>query len=172
MKNLTNSFDSKIKYQKYSHYLLPIAIEPLNYGKLIEQFANKYIIQLNTSNIFVIKAVDNDNFIKFYRKGDLMIEFIDSKITDKMFIRTIFDQKFTFENSKLITTEILSGQEYIKIYTDINPLYQDTDAIELKPLYDDTKSISITQTELPAFLRADDYIPLFSFLLKNIKDPL
>lgn len=112
MKNLTNTFDSKIKYQKYSHYLLPIAIEPLNYGKLIEQFGNKYIIQLNTSNILVIKVVDNNNFIKFYRKGDLMIDFIDSKLTDKMFTRTIFDRKFTFENNKLITTEILSGQEY------------------------------------------------------------
>jgi hypothetical protein len=123
MKNLSNNFDRQIKYQKYSHYLLPIAIEPLKYGKLIEQFENKYIIQLNTSNFLVIKVVNNDNLIKFYRKGDLMIEFTDSKITENMFTRIIFDQKFTFENNKLITTEILAGQEFIKIYEDINPLY-------------------------------------------------
>ena len=122
MTNFTNNFDRQIKYQKYSHYLLPIAIEPLKYGKLIEQLENKYIIQLNTSNILVIKTVDNDNFIRFYRKGDLMIEFIDSKVTENIFTRIIFDQKFTFENNKLITTEILNGQEFIKIYEDINPL--------------------------------------------------
>ena len=37
----------KMKYQNYSHYKLPITINPLEYGKLIEQIDNKYIIQLN-----------------------------------------------------------------------------------------------------------------------------
>lgn len=127
MKNLTHNFDTKIKYQKYSHYLLPIAINPLEYGKLIEQFGNKYIIQLNTSNILVIKTLDNENFIRFFRKGDLMIEFIDTKISDIKFTRTISDQRFTFEKNKLITTEILSQDKSINIFTEIN-----TDAIQLK----------------------------------------
>jgi len=120
MKNLTHNFDTKIKYQKYSHYLLPIAINPLDYGKLIEQFGNKYIIQLNTSNILVIKTLDKENFIRFFRKGDLMIEFIDTKISKIKFTRTISDQRFTFEKNKLISTEILSQDKSINIFSGIN----------------------------------------------------
>jgi DNA polymerase family B len=131
MKNLTHLFDTKMKYQKYSHYLLPINSDPLNYGKLIEQLDNKYIIQLNTSNILVIKVVDNENFIRFFRRGNLMLEFVDKKITEKMFTRTISDQRFTFENNKLITTEILSSVSNIKIYEDTDALLNKNNPLNL-----------------------------------------
>jgi hypothetical protein len=130
MKNTNHNFDTKMKYQKYSHYLLPIAINPSDYGKLIEQFGDKYIIQLNTSNILVIKVSNNENFIKFFRRGELMIEFVDKKISDISFSRTISDQRFTFEKNKLISTEILSASGNIFIY----PLYEDTKSIKLNPL--------------------------------------
>jgi hypothetical protein len=130
MKNTNHNFDTKMKYQKYSHYLLPIAINPSDYGKLIEQFGDKYIIQLNTSNILVIKVSNNENFIKFFRRGELMIEFVDKKISDISFSRTISDQRFTFEKNKLISTEILSASGNIFIY----PLYEDTKSIQLNPL--------------------------------------
>jgi len=106
----------KLKYQNYSNYKLPITINPLEYGKLIEQFDNKFIIQLNTSNVVVIKQIENENYVKFYRKGDLMFEFRDTVISDKSFIRTISDQRFTFEDNKLISTEILVHNKYIKIF--------------------------------------------------------
>jgi hypothetical protein len=158
MKNFSNHFDTKINYQKYSHYLLPIAIDPLKYGKLIEQFENKYIIQLNTSNVLVIKKVDDDNLIRLYRKGDFMLEFTDSVISEKIFTRIIFDQKFTFENNKLISTEILNRYESIKIYPlDNSELYKNTDDLLINK---------------PAYLRDDDYIFVLSFLFKIIKDPL
>jgi hypothetical protein len=121
---------SNIKFQNYLHYKLPITIKPLEYGKLIEQLGNKYIIQLNTSNVLVIKTIKNDNFIRFYRKGDLMIEFIDSKETNEIFTRVILDQKFTFKNNKLTTTEILSVQGSIKIFQN----YEDTNALSINPL--------------------------------------
>jgi hypothetical protein len=130
MKNTNHNFDTKMKYQKYSHYLLPIAINPLDYGKLIEQFGDKYIMQINTSNILVIKVSNNENFIKFFRKGELMIEFVDKKISDISFSRTISDQRFTFEKNKLISTEILNASGNVFIY----PLYEDTKSIQLNPL--------------------------------------
>jgi hypothetical protein len=133
---MTHNFDTKLKLQKYSHYLLPIAIVPLKYGKLIEQFGNKYIIQLNTSNVLLINVVNNDNFIKFFRKGELMFEYKDFKKSEYRFVRTILDQRYTFENNKLISTEILSSEASIFIY----PLYEDTNAFLTKnavidPLY-------------------------------------
>jgi hypothetical protein len=120
----------KMKYQNYSHYKLPITSNPLEYGKLIEQIGNKYVIQLNsssiTANIIILKQIDRDNYIKFFRRGELMFEFKDHKIDENTFIRTISDQKFTFKDNILIKSEILLGNQYIIIFENINPLYSKT----------------------------------------------
>lgn len=115
-----------IKYQNYSHYKLPITTNPLEYGKLIEQIGNKYIIQLNTLNILIINEKDNENFVKLFRKGEFIFEFKDSKISENTFIRLIQDQKYTFKNSRLISTEIISVNGNILIY----PLYEDTNSVK------------------------------------------
>jgi hypothetical protein len=107
---------NNIKYQNYSHYKLPITMDPLKYGKLIEQIDNKFIMTLTTpTNIAVITKINNENFVKIFRKGELMFEYNEFKISDIKFIRTIQDQRYTFENYKLISTEILSAQGNIQI---------------------------------------------------------
>lgn len=122
---------NNIKFQNYSHYKLPITMDPLKYGKLIEQIDNKFIITLTTpTNIAVIKQINNENFVRIYRKGELMFEYKEIKISDIKFIRIISDQRFTFENNKLISTEILSTVSSITIY----PLYEDTNAITLNKI--------------------------------------
>jgi hypothetical protein len=103
-----------IKYQNYSHYKLPITVNPLEYGKLIEQIGQKYIIQLNSTNVLVINERANENFIKLFRKGEFIFEFNDIKIDDNTFIRSILDQKYTFKDSVLISTEIITVLGYIK----------------------------------------------------------
>jgi hypothetical protein len=120
-----HKFDSQIKHQKYSHYLLPIAIEPLKYGKLIEQIGNKYIIPLNSLNILIINEKDNENFIKLFRKGVFIFEFKDLKLSNNTFARIINDQKYIFKNAKLISTEIMSVLSN-------NVIYEDTNSIQLK----------------------------------------
>ena len=105
-----------IKYQNHSYYKLPITTNPLEYGKLIEQIGNKYIIHLNTFNILILNEKDNENFVKLFRKGEFIFEFKDLKISENTFYRFIQDQKYTFKNSKLISTEIISAHGYIKIY--------------------------------------------------------
>lgn len=122
-----------LKYQNYLHYKLPITINPLEFGKLIEQIGNKYIIQLNTSNVVVISQKQNENFVKFFRKGELMFEFKDVRKSDISFIRTISDQRYTFEKNKLISTEILSSSSSVFLY----PLYEDTNSISINPFYKD-----------------------------------
>jgi hypothetical protein len=104
---------------------------PNEYGSIIDQYNNKYIIQLNTNNVIVIKEIHNDNFVKFFRKGELLFEFKDSKITDNRFSRTILDQKYTFFNGRLVSTEINNSVSNILIYQ----LYEDTDALLINPLY-------------------------------------
>jgi hypothetical protein len=126
---------AKLNFQNYLHYKIPITMNPLEFGKLIEQFDNKFIIQLNTSNIVTIKQIDNENYVKFYRKGDLMFEFRDTQISENTFIRNISDTRFTFKDNKLISTEIkilqLDQSRYIKIYDSKLIKY---DSKSLKPL--------------------------------------
>lgn len=100
--------NNNLNFQNYSHYKLPITFNPLNYGKLFEQIGSKFILQLITRNIVIINQTDNTNFVKLYRNGDLMLEWKDIKISETSFTRILFDQKFTFENDRLISTEILS----------------------------------------------------------------
>jgi hypothetical protein len=119
------------KYQNYSHYKLPITMDPLKFGKLLDQTNNKFIIQLNTTNIVVITQKENENYIKFFRKGELMFEFKDVKISDISFVRTIADQRYTFEKNKIISTEILSSVGSVFIY----PIFADTNSIQINPLY-------------------------------------
>jgi len=144
-----------MNFQNYSHYKLPITINPLEYGKLIEQFENKYIVQLNTTNVFVILEKQNENFIKVFKKGELMFEFTDVKISDIKFIRTIQDQRYTFENYKLISTEILNALSSITIY----PLYEDTNAITLKNI----TPLKFNKTYLENTYIFKNY-PTFSFI--------
>src|SRR6267154_6054335 len=119
-----------IKYQNYSHYKLPITVNPLEYGKLIEQIGQKYIIQLNSTNVLIINERANENFFKLFRKGEFIFEFKDIKIDNNTFIRSILDQKYTFKDSVLISTEIITVLGYIKIY----PLYEITNSVTITPL--------------------------------------
>lgn len=111
---------NNIKYHNYSHYKLPITMDPLKFGKLLDQTNNKFIMQLNTKNIAVINQYDKENFIKIFKNGDLVLEFTDTFISDNSFSRFIRDTKFTFINERLAKTEILSVNGLFTIYLTAN----------------------------------------------------
>lgn len=123
-----------MKYQNYAHYKLPITMNPLEYGDLIEQIGNKYIIQLTTTNILIIQEYENANFIRFFRKGELMFEFKDHKIDDSTFTRVINDSKFTFVNQILVKSEILWNNKSVIIYENKNSILYYTDSKSIDPV--------------------------------------
>jgi hypothetical protein len=92
-----------LKFQNYRKYRLPITINPLEYGKLIYQNINFYVIFINNRNLALIDQNDLYNQVKIYTNGELNFEFKDHKIDDSTFIRSIEDNKFTFKNNKLIS---------------------------------------------------------------------
>jgi hypothetical protein len=111
-----------IKTQIYSHYKLPITMNPLKFGKLLDQTNNKFIVQLTTRNVAVINQYDKENFIKFFKNGDLVLEFRDKFISDNSFSRLIGDTKFTFINERIARTEVIVSQGLITIYSDTNSI--------------------------------------------------
>jgi len=84
---MTNNF------QNYKHYKLPITINPLEYGKLILNKDNIFIISITPRTILVITQYKDFNDIKFYRDGDLIFNYRDHKINENTFIRSLEDQK-------------------------------------------------------------------------------
>jgi hypothetical protein len=96
-----------MKYQNYNHYKLPISINPLNYGKLIIQIENLFIIQVNKTNIALITEYNELNHIKLFREGDFVLEYRDHKTSENLFVRTLNNKKYTFKDTKLIETTIV-----------------------------------------------------------------
>jgi hypothetical protein len=74
-----------MKYQNYAKFLIPITFDPNSFGKVIEHSGNKFINQLSTGNTAIITQYNNENFIRIFRKGELVLEFKDHKIDDSTF---------------------------------------------------------------------------------------
>jgi hypothetical protein len=108
-----DSLNSTLSYQYYYHHKLPITMNPLNYGKLINQKDNVYIIQVNRTNIAIITQFDEFNEIKFYKEGDLVYEYKDHKIDENTFIRSLENKKFTFKNNELILLTIDKSVKFV-----------------------------------------------------------
>ena len=113
-----------IKYQNYNHFKLPITMNPLDYGKLIYKTENIFIIQINKSNITVITQFADFNKIILFREGNLMFEYIDHKIDEKSFIRSLENRKFTFKNNDLVSVNTEKFINRINLLSNnlINPI--------------------------------------------------
>lgn len=105
---------SNLSYQYFHHYKLPITMNPLNYGKVIEQIDNKFTIQINKTNIALITQYDLYNHVKFYKEGDLIYEYNDHKIDDSTFIRSLQNKKFTFKDNQLVILTIDKSVNFTK----------------------------------------------------------
>ena len=109
-------------YQNYKHYKLPITMNPLNYGKLILKIdeLNLFIIQINKTNVVLLKQYDLFNHIKLFREGNFMFEYKDHKIDDSTFTRSLQNKKFTYKNNILIELTKILFLIYIKFIENTN----------------------------------------------------
>jgi DNA polymerase type B, organellar and viral len=93
------------KFQNYRKYRLPITINPLEYGKLIYQNINFYVMFINNRNLALIDQNDLYNQVKIYTNGELNFEYKDHKLENNCFVRSIENNKFTFKDNKIIRIE-------------------------------------------------------------------
>lgn len=103
-----------VKYQYYHQYKLPITMDPLKYGKVIEQLNNIYFIQIINNNAISLKVEDKINYIKLFKSGDLKHQWTDTYIDDSTFIRDIDNRKYTFVNDELKLLTIEKPNKFIK----------------------------------------------------------
>jgi hypothetical protein len=77
-------------------------MNPLEYGKLIYQNDNVYIIQITIRTIAVLTQFADFNEVKLFKDGDLVFNYKDHKTDENRFVRSLDIRKFTFSNNKLV----------------------------------------------------------------------
>ena len=132
-KAIEKTINTKIQYHNYQHHKLPITMNPLEYGDLIYQMDNKYIIQINKTNVVLITTFNRINDIKLFREGLLVFEYKDHKLNDNTFIRSLNNKKFTFKDNNLIEESIDRSLNNIN-YNDSNALLLKNNLILFGPL--------------------------------------
>lgn len=86
------------------HYKLPITMDPIQYGNIINVFDSdtSYVIQAANGNVYNIKISENNlnsfktNNIKVFRNGILTLSYTDTQVADNKFIRTINNNKYHY----------------------------------------------------------------------------
>jgi hypothetical protein len=98
--------DNQIKietvFQNYQHHKLPITVDPLKYGKLIDKTDNKYIIQVNNKNIAIITVYSDHNEVNFFKEGNLVYSYKDYFGEDNTFIRVLGRKEFHFKDNEVV----------------------------------------------------------------------
>lgn len=101
------------QFHLYHHHKLPITLDPLNYGKLLERFGNTYVIQVNPKNIVIITKNEDGNIVKFYKSGELTYIFKDIIQNENIFIRKLGRKEFIFKNNELQLLKISKPSKFI-----------------------------------------------------------
>jgi hypothetical protein len=98
-KVLEKVINTNIQYHNYQHHKLPITMDPLKYGRLINQHKNIFNVQVNENdtNIAEIIQEDNKNLVEFFRKGVSVYEYIDKWIDNNTFTRILENKNFTLK---------------------------------------------------------------------------
>jgi hypothetical protein len=95
-------------YPQYPRHKLPITMDPLNYGKLMKNIGNIFVMKVNQKNNIAIITPKNDvNEVEFFSSGELKYEYTDRKLDNSTFIRTLENKQFTFINGKLVPYKVV-----------------------------------------------------------------
>lgn len=116
--------NTNIQYHNYQHHKLPITMNPLEYGKLIDKFENTYIIQVNPKNLATITRFEDSNEVKFYKSGELTYEYKDKWIDNNTFSRVLGKKEWIFRNNEKI---LFKSEKAVKF---IQPLIR-TDTLQI-----------------------------------------
>ena len=105
------------QFHHYQHHKLPISMDPLNYGELLDQIGDKYWVQVNETNVAIISIEDKINKVKFFRKGKLRYEYTDRLIDNQTFIRTLGNKEWIFRNNEQLLYQIEKSSKFIQPLT-------------------------------------------------------
>jgi hypothetical protein len=103
---ITAKEEIKSHHLFYNHKL-PISTKIEEYGDIIGKFEDTIIVSLKKNIQLIIKSLDNKNFIKFFKNGKLMYEWIDCIKEDNSLIREIGKTTFKWKDNEILWTKVL-----------------------------------------------------------------
>ena len=92
----------KVPFQNHYHFKLPITFDPFEYGTVLASANNVYTIHINNTNTAILTTDCKVNDVKIFRAGNLMLEYTDTLINEKTFVRKIGNSEFTYTNGELV----------------------------------------------------------------------
>src|SRR6267142_1363248 len=121
-----NIIKSDLSFQKYKNNNLVISFNPLDFGKVltINKLVNEtlYILQIKDNLITKILSSENQNSIEIFKDADLIIKFIDFKLSENKFVRIIENKKYYFENNKQILFSKENNSKFIRVLPKSNKI--------------------------------------------------
>src|SRR6267142_382295 len=103
-----NIIKSDLSFQKYKN------------NNLVNE--TLYILQTKDNLITKILSSENQNSIEIFKDADLIIKFIDFKLSENKFVRIIENKKYYFENNKQILFSKENNSKFIRVLPKSNKL--------------------------------------------------
>jgi hypothetical protein len=94
--------------QKFKNFNLPISMNPMDFGRLINQYKIEngivYILQNENEQTITFNKFENHNEIEFFKSGISLVKFKDIFInsSENKFMRVIDNKSFYFKNGEQI----------------------------------------------------------------------
>lgn len=163
-KALEKVINTNIQCHNYQHHKLPITMNPLEYGKLIDKFGDTYVIQVNPKNIATITQLENYNEVKFYKSGEITYEWIDKWIDNNTFSRILGKKEWIFKNNEQILFKTEKPAKFIQ------PLVR-SETLTNKFITMDIETFIKDGIHVPYCISWFDGEHCFSYYLTDFKDP-
>ena len=163
-KALEKVINTDVQYHNYQHHKLPITMDPLKYGKLIDKFGDTYVIQVNPKNIATITQLENSNEVKFYKSGELSYEYIDKWISENTFSRILGKKEWMFLNNEQLLFKSEKSSKFIQ------PLVR-SDTLLNKFITMDIETFIKDNIHIPYCISWFDGEQSFSYYLTYYKNP-
>jgi hypothetical protein len=99
--------------QKIKNLEIPISMNSEDYGRIILNKENIFIIQNNKNQTINFTKFENNNEVKYFKNGILLIQFKDIILSEDSFIRIIDNKQIHFKNGEQVLSSINLKTKFI-----------------------------------------------------------
>lgn len=144
------TINTSVPTQNHYNNKLPLCYNPNDYGKIILQTSNKYVIAVNKNvNVIIEKCKDEldreFNYVKYLKNNSVLYDWNDYYINDFTFERHLGKSIYRIENGEIVLRKVIKSTNTIK------PI-QIEDKINSKIITMDLETIVINNEHKPYLL--------------------
>ena len=151
-------------YQTYENLQIPNSISPLDYGQIILEKDELFIIQDKFGHTINIEKYEFKNKVEYFKNGILLLSFEDRILDSNNFIRIINNKNYHIKNNKLVLQTISLKSKFI------SKLKKSVVSINKFITFDIETYIDENNNLIPYLICFYDSEKTFSFWLNDFKN--